>query len=113
MTRPYTTPELDLLLSSVSDWDKALIEQAIQIFGEGGRPFSMNDFRDLLPPMAWGMAGRVILSMLNRKHPPIREIAQVRSTAPDTHGKRIGLYVLTDTGLAAARQRFHHAGAAA
>lgn len=113
MTRPYTSPELDLLLSSVSTWDKALIEQAIQIFGIDGRPVSMNDLRDLLPPMAWGMAGRVILSMLNRKTPPIREIAQVRSTAPDTHRKRIGLYVLTDHGQQEARARFHRTEAAA
>lgn len=113
MTRPYTTPELDLLLSSVSDWDKALIEQAIQIFGIDGRPVSMNDLRDLLPPMAWGMAGRVILSMLNRKTPPIREIAQVRSTSTCTHRKRIGLYVLTDHGQQEARARFHRAEAAA
>jgi hypothetical protein len=113
MTDLYTSPELDQLLSSVSEWDKALIEQAIQIFGIDGRPVAMNDLRDLLPPMAWGMAGRVILSMLNRKIPPIREIAQVRSTSTCTHRKRIGLYVLTEYGQQEARARFHRTEAAA
>lgn len=86
--------ELDLLIRSVNEWDKQLIEQAIEIFGADGRPFSMNDFRHLLPDMAWGMAGRVILSMVNRRPAPIVEISKVRSTSPDTHKKEIGLYVL-------------------
>lgn len=110
------SPELDALIASVkdADWDKKLIEQAIYIYGEGGRPFSMNDFRDLLPGMAWGVAGRVFLSMINRKHPPIREIAKVRSTSPETHKKEIGLYVLTGTGRSAAADWHRkHAGRAA
>lgn len=107
------SPELDLLLSSVSDWDKALIEQAIYLFGANGRPVSMNDMRDLLPPMAHGMAGRVFLSMINRKFPPIREIAKVRSTSRDTHKKEIGLYLLTEAGMRAAHDRFHYTGRAA
>lgn len=100
----HHTPELDALLSSVSEWDKHLIEQAIYLFGETGRPLSMNDFRHLLPEMAHGMAGRVILSMINRKEPPIREIAKVRSTSRDTHKKEIGLYLLTETGHQLARE---------
>lgn len=109
-------PELDALVASVkdADWDKHLIEQAIYIYAEGGRPFSMNDFRDLLPAMAWGVAGRVFLSMINRKRPPIREIAKVRSTSPDTHHKQIGLYVLTQDGHRAAHDwHQQHAGRAA
>lgn len=113
MTRPDVSPELDLLLSSVSEWDKNLIEQAVHIFGADGRSFSMNDFRDLLPAMAHGMAGRVILSMINRKEPPIREIGKVRSTSHDTHHKEIGEYILTPVGHQASRERFHHTEAAA
>lgn len=114
MTTPI--PELDALVASVkdADWDKRLIEQAIYIYADTGRPFSMNDFRDLLPAMAWGVAGRVFLSMINRKCPPIREIAKVRSTSLDTHKKEIGLYVLTETGRqAAATWHQQHTGRAA
>jgi len=86
--------ELAALIASVSDWDKALIEQAIHVFGAWGHPFSMNTFRDLLPEMAHGTAGLVILSMANRKPRAIIEIGKVRSTSGPTHGKPIGLYVL-------------------
>lgn len=86
--------ELEAFIASVSEWDKALIEQAIQIFGENGRPFSMNTFRDLLPEMAHGTAGLVFLSLINRKPAPIVEIRKVRSTSGPTHNKEIGEYVL-------------------
>lgn len=99
-----TTPELAALLASVpdGDWDKRLIEQAIYIFGQDGRAFSMNTFRDLLPPMAHGVAGRVFLSLLNRKNKPLEEVGTVRSTSATTHRKRIGVYVLTEHGHRAA-----------
>lgn len=94
MDRIPISDELQNLIDSVSDWDKALIWQAIQIFGEHGRPFSMNTFRELLPEMAHGMAGRVFLSLINQKNPPIVEIRKVRSTSGPTHHKEIGEYVL-------------------
>lgn len=112
MTRPLTpaekiriSAELEAFIASVSEWDKALIEQAIQIFGQYGRPFSMNTFRDLLPEMAHGTAGLVFLSLINRKPAPIVEIRKVRSTSGPTHNKEIGEYVLapfaSHTGRAA------------
>ena len=107
------SPEMLAFVASVSEWDKALIEQAVYLFGAEGRPFSMNTFRDLLPAMAHGVAGRVFLSMLNRKAPPITEIRKVRSTSPDTHHKEIGEYVLTEYGYAEAARRFHNTEAAA
>lgn len=104
MTATTVSPELAALIASVkdADWDKKLIEQAIYIFGEDGRAFSMNTFRDLLPPMAHGVAGRVFLSLINRKPSPIHEIDKARSTSGPTHKKEIGVYVLTPFGLQAA-----------
>jgi len=86
--------ELEAFIASVSEWDKALIEQAVEIFGADGRPFSMNTFRDLLPEMAHHTAGLVFLSMVNRKPKAIVEIGRVRSTSGPTHNKDIGVYVL-------------------
>lgn len=86
--------ELAQFIKSVSEWDKNLIEQAVEFFGRDGRPFSMNDFRDLLPKMAHGTAGLVFLSMVNRRPQAIVEIGKVKSTSRPTHGKDIGLYVL-------------------
>lgn len=87
--------ELQAYIDSVSEWDKALIEQAIQLFGADGRPFSMNTFRDLLPEMAHHTAGLVFLSMVNRKPKAIVEIGRVASSSGPTHGKEIKVYVLT------------------
>lgn len=104
MTRPPVSPELANLIASIpdADWDKKLIEQAVYLFGEDGRAFSMNTFRDLLPPMAHGVAGRAFLSMLFRKDSPIEEIGTIRSTSVSTHRKRIGVYILTSHGHQAA-----------
>lgn len=82
------------LFKTVSDWDRHLIEQAVEAFGADGRPFSCNDFRDLLPDMAHGHIGIAIRSMAARKPAAIVEITKVQSTSPATHGKEIGLYVL-------------------
>lgn len=82
------------LFKDVSDWDRNLIEQAVEAFGANGRPFSCNDFRDLLPDMAHAHIGLAFRSMASRKPPAIVEVGQVRSTASSTHGKRIGVYVL-------------------
>lgn len=106
MTAAPITPELADLITSIpdADWDKRLIEQAIYLFAEDGRAFSMNTFRDLLPSMAHGVAGRVFLSLLFRKDSPIEEVGTIRSTSPDTHRKRIDVYVLTDHGRQRAQQ---------
>lgn len=97
--------QLAEFIASVSEWDKALIRQAVRIFGAGGRPFSMNTFRHLLPPMAHHTAGLVFLSMANRKPPEIVEIDKVRSTSGPTHHKEIGLYVLPAYAPAQAERR--------
>jgi hypothetical protein len=101
------SPELDALLASipVNDWDKALLEQAVYLYGEGGQPFSMNDLRGMLPELAHGAAGRVLRGMRLRKPAPIREVAQVRSTSGPTHGKPISVYVLTPHGHQELRAR--------
>lgn len=106
MTATVVSPELADLIASTSDadWDKRLIEQAIYLFAEDGRAFSVNTFRDLLPSMAHGVAGRVFLSLLFRKDSPIEEVGTIRSTSASTHRKRIGVYVLTPAGREQAGQ---------
>lgn len=91
---------LTALIASVSSWDKALIEQAIDIIGDDGRPFSMNTIRDLLPDMAHHTAGLVFHSMIRRKPSPLISVGEVRSTSGPTHGKKINVYVLARTRAA-------------
>lgn len=104
---PDAQAYLDSLIDRVSDWDRALVEQAVHFFGLARECFSCNSFRYLLPKMAHGHVGIVVRSMAQR-----RLIVQVRdrngypvtvtSTAESTHGKPIAVYKLTPAGERAA-----------
>jgi len=85
---------LRALYRDVTDWDKALVEQAIDAIGDDGRTFSMNDVRDLLPDLAHGTAGVTIHGLLRRRPPLLVKVGEEPSTAASTHGKRINVYRL-------------------
>lgn len=85
---------LKALYVNVTDWDAALIRQAYEAIGGDGRPFSMNDLRELLPPIAHGVAGLVLRADKCRKPSPLIKVGEVISTSGPTHGKPINVYVL-------------------
>ncbi|MEC4016023.1 hypothetical protein [Streptomyces sp. H27-D2] len=86
------------LYATVADWDRSLIEQAIEAIGDDGRTFSMNGIRDLLPDMAHRTAGLVMRSLIGRKNPTMLvKIGEEPSTSGPTHGKRINIYRLART----------------
>lgn len=87
---------LRALYATVTDWDAALIRQAVEAIGSDGRPFSMNEIRDLLPGLAHGTAGLYLRSECCRKSPLLVKVGEVTSTSPATHGKRICQYVLAE-----------------
>lgn len=96
----------------VSKWDTALVQQAVLHFGIGGREFSTNSFRELLPEMAQGHIGKAIRGLALRKlittipaAPGVEVPKQVRSTSGPTHGKKINIYVLTAKGEELAREQ--------
>ena len=88
------------LIERTSEWDRAVVEQAVRAVGADGRPFSANDFRDVLPELASGTVGVVIRSMATRRPAALIYVGEVRSTAVSTHGKRIGQYVLAPAARA-------------
>jgi hypothetical protein len=98
----------------VSEWDAALVEQAVLHFGRGGREVSTNTFRDLLPEMAHGHIGKAIRNLARRKviapvplTPEMPNIPkQVKSTSGPTHGKPVNCYVLTEEGEELAREQY-------
>jgi hypothetical protein len=97
----------------VSEWDAALVEQAVLHFGRGGREVSANTFRDLLPEMAHGHIGKAIRNLANRKvietipvAPKVDIPKQVKSTSGPTHGKPVNCYVLTEEGEELAREQY-------
>ncbi|KOX10180.1 hypothetical protein [Nocardiopsis sp. NRRL B-16309] len=105
---------LSELADQVSDWDVALIRQAVLVFARlnDGR-VSANDFRDYLPPTSQGAVGLVIRQLPCKKHGQLIRKARAvpggwsitePSTAESTHGKPIQVWELTPAGWDAARQ---------
>lgn len=82
---------IDLALEAASDWEKALVWQGIEAFGQTGRPFSANNLRDLLPdvrtPMIGGQFTKASAAGV------IVRVGVVMSTDEETHHKAIGLWL--------------------
>lgn len=92
---------LATLYATVTDWDTALLDQAINAIGGGGRPFSMNDVRAILPDTVQGAAGLYFHSLVRRRNPQqLVIVGEEPSTAASTHGKPIKVYVLSAERLA-------------
>ena len=101
---------LSAMADRVSDWDTALIKQAVLAVAylKDGR-VSANDFRDYLPEVAQGAVGLVIRQLPAPKHGALTRKATIHghpittpSTAVSTHGKPIQVWELTDAGWDAA-----------
>lgn len=102
---------IDDIPIQVSEWDAALVKQAVLAFGRGGKTFSCNTFRDLLPEMAHGHIGKAIRGLAQSKvidkvRKPSGELARVRSTSDATHGKDLFVYRLTPKGEELAREQY-------
>jgi hypothetical protein len=97
---------LAAMYATVTDWDTALLNQAIDAIGGDGRAFSMNDVRAVLPGMAKGAAGLFFHGLVRRRNPrQLIPVGEEASTSEATHGKPIGLYVLSDARLEAIESR--------
>lgn len=112
MTRRQVRELLDELAAGVSDWDWALVRQAVLVVGLWKAEFSANDFRDLLPESAQRVVGLVIRQLPFRRHGALLRKATtvdgypktVPSTAASTHGKHLQVWTLTPVGREAARR---------
>lgn len=94
--REQANAALAALYANVTDWDTAILDQAIDAIGGEGRPFSMNDVRAVLPELAHGAAGLFFHSLVRRRHPrQVMVIGEEPSTAASTHGKPIKVYRLS------------------
>lgn len=79
--------------SDRSGWNKALIDQAIDVLAATGQPFSSNDLRILLPEDLPGpLFGARFQHAVNNRG-VIRFVGQTRSTKRNTHGKAVNVYV--------------------
>lgn len=77
-----------------SEWEKAVIDQAIVAMAETGKPFSANDFRDLLPEIRTRkLIGQRCRDLAQKKDAPIIAVGEVTSTDKGTHAKPIKVYI--------------------
>ncbi|MFJ4785076.1 hypothetical protein [Streptomyces sp. NPDC088794] len=105
---------LAALYANVTDWDEAVLNQAIDAIGGDGRPFSANDLRAVLPELAHGAAGLFFHSLVRRRNPrQVVVIGEEPSTAESTHGKPIKVYRLSAERLDAIAARIEQRKAAA
>ncbi|MFC6342681.1 hypothetical protein ACFP8W_11880, partial [Nocardioides hankookensis] len=74
-----------------SDWDKALIDQAIAAFAGTGVPFSANDLRPLLPDVRTSLMGSRFIAAAH--HGVIQKLGGTTSTKKNTHFKPVGLWL--------------------
>lgn len=94
--REQANATLAALYASVTGWDTALLDQAIDAIGSAGRPFSANDLRAVLPELAHGAAGLFFHSLVRRRNPrQVDVVGEEPSTAESTHGKTIKVYRLS------------------
>ncbi|MGW0920165.1 hypothetical protein ACWD3J_14245 [Streptomyces sp. NPDC002755] len=94
--REQANAALAALYASVTSWDKAILNQAIDAIGGDGRPFSMNDVRAVLPEVGHGAAGSFFHSLVRRRNPrQVDVVGEEPSTAESTHGKPIKVYTLS------------------
>jgi hypothetical protein len=72
------------------EWDRRVIDQAIRAFAKQGRPFSVNDFRDLLPEVRKCLISRRLIAAQNDGL--IRYVGVTPSTLKSTKAARVNVY---------------------
>lgn len=97
--REQANATLAALYANVTDWDEALLDQAVLAIAGGNRPFSANDLWAVLPPMGRGAIGLYFSSLSKRRAPQVLEhVGYEPSVNPKAHGKPVNSYLLTSEG---------------
>ena len=72
-------------------WDRQVLDAAILAVAREGRPFSVNDFRDLLPEVRKCLISRRLIAATRAGWLKSRGVTY--STLPSTKGARVSVYV--------------------
>lgn len=97
---------LAAMYATVTDWDEALLDQALLAIAGGNRPFSANDLWVIVPDMGRGAAGLYFGSLARRRSPnALIKVGEEPSVNPKAHGKPVNLYLFTAHGRALIQQR--------
>lgn len=73
------------------EWDRVVIDQAIAAMAMQGRPFSVNDFRPLLPQVRKCLISRRLIKA--QEAGLIRYVGVTASTLRSTKGARVNVYM--------------------
>lgn len=77
--------------ADTTGWEKSLIDQAIAAFAATGEPFSINDFRDLMPDVRPALMGARFYAASVRGE--IRRVGLTPSTKKNTHSKDVAVWI--------------------
>lgn len=90
---------LAALYANVTDWNEAVLDQAVLAIAGGNRPFSANDLWAIVPEMGRGTAG-LYFGALTRRHSPqvLVKVGDEPSVNPKAKGKPVNRYLLTSEG---------------
>lgn len=92
---------LAAMYATVTDWDEAVLDQALLAIAGGNRPFSANDFWNIVPDMGRGAAGLYFGALSRRSNPRVLlKVGEEPSVNPAAHGKPVNLYEITTEGRA-------------
>ena len=90
---------LAALYANVTDWDEAVLDQAVLAVAGGNRPFSANDLWWIVPELGRGIAGLYFSALAKRRNPLVlQHIGYETSVNPRAHGKPVNTYLLTSEG---------------
>lgn len=78
------------------DQGRAVVDQAIRVHAQSGRPFSVNDFRDLLPAERANLLGARVLAAAKRRE--IVRVGYEPATHAAGHGRPIALWQAPEGG---------------
>lgn len=79
------------------EWDRRVIDTAILAVAREGRPFSVNDFRDLLPEVRKCLISRRLIAA--QRAGWIKTVGVTHSTLPSTKAARVSVYQPLKRGL--------------
>jgi len=97
--RQQANEQLAALYANVTDWDEAILDQAVLAIAGDGRPFSANDLLVVIPELGRSVAGLYFAGLTRRRTPQVLDyIGSEPSINPRAHGKPVHVYRLTGAG---------------
>jgi hypothetical protein len=97
--RDQANQTLAALYADVTDWNEAILDQALLAIAGSGRPFSANDLWAIVPDMGRGTAGLYFGVLARRTSPRVLiKVGDEPSINEKAHGKPVNLYLLTVEG---------------